>query len=244
MPACEAIGLMFRYPHAPALMEYAYQHFVYRFGQPRHLVAASLATLIGRPARPVLEVACGFGHITRALVDRAGEGNVVGIDESFVPLYIARHWMAPTALFACMDADAGLPFRDGSFAAAVCVDGLHYIRRKPLFVRELRRVLAPAAPMLLSATRNRLVPYPHPADALPAGAYAELVATMPHRIVRDADILARYLAKRGPDLSASTPRAVFSIASTSCAAIFAAIAAGSSSESIAVVSSPKRACCA
>lgn len=207
MTAGEAIQLVYRHPGAGALSEHTYHHFVYRLGQPRHLVAASLATLIERPARPVLEVACGFGHISRALGHRAGDGNVVGLDQSFLALYVASRWIAPSARFVCADADDGLPFPDGSFAAAMCVDGVHYFRRKAVCVRELRRVLEPGAPMILAATRNRLVACEHAAEALPAGAYADLVAGMPHRIVGDADVLARYLARQGPDLSASAPLA-------------------------------------
>jgi uncharacterized protein YbaR (Trm112 family) len=43
----------------PASRPTAFDYFAYRFGQPRHLVALSFTTLIERPQRPLLEIACG-----------------------------------------------------------------------------------------------------------------------------------------------------------------------------------------
>jgi hypothetical protein len=41
-----------------------YNYFTNRFGQPRQLVALSLMTSIKSPSSPVLDMGCGFGHLT------------------------------------------------------------------------------------------------------------------------------------------------------------------------------------
>ena len=85
-----------------------YGYFAFRFGQPRHLVALSLACLIRRPGKPVLDLACGFGHITRHLVNRAEGQPVIGLDRNFFMLYVAKNWLAPEAEYVCAQADSGL----------------------------------------------------------------------------------------------------------------------------------------
>jgi hypothetical protein len=126
--ACDLFDFHFCYMTGDGREPYSY--YAFRFGQPRHLVALSLASLIRTPTRPVLEVGCGFGHITRSLTARASDQLVIGLDHTFFPLYVAKHWIAPSAEYVCSEADAELPFADGTFSVAFCSDAFHWFRHK------------------------------------------------------------------------------------------------------------------
>ena len=179
-----------------------YGYFAFRFGQPRHLVALSLACLIRRPGKPVLDLACGFGHITRHLVNRAEGRPVIGLDRNFFMLYVAKNWLAPEAEYVCAQADSGLPFSDDSFSTVLCSDAFHVFPGKANCIRELKRLVGSDGSIILATLRNILVE--RPLDqyrlSLPPEGYETLVADMPHRLVANSDILARYLKKQGPSL--------------------------------------------
>ena len=178
-----------------------YYHFACRFGQPRHLVALSFASLIDRPQKPILELCCGFGHITRSLVAQAQGQPVIGLDRDFFALYLAKTRIAPDADYLCADAHQPLPFPDETFESVCCVDGFHYVSNKEVSMQELRRVMDRRGTILLVASRNAHVEYEFAGEPLVPEWYEALVADMPHRLVADSDVLARYLRRLGPPLA-------------------------------------------
>jgi SAM-dependent methyltransferase len=180
-----------------------HNYFYFRFGQPRHLVALSFASLIHRSQKPILDLACGYGHVTRTLVQRAKGETVIGMDTSFFGLYVAKHWIAPEAEYVCCTADASLPFQSGTFSVAFCSDAFHYFANKATVFRELERLTQPDGLILLVWVHNALVRCPYDGLPLPPEGYAELMANIPHRIVRDAEVLARYGQRHGPPLAKS-----------------------------------------
>jgi SAM-dependent methyltransferase len=182
----------------------AFNYFAFRFGQPRHLVALSFASIIRQPSKPILDLACGFGHITRSLTLRVGGQPVFGSDESFRGLYLAKHWIAPDATYVCCSADAGLPFADGSFEAVFCSDAFHYFISKKPVVQELKRLTRQSGLIILSWVHNAQFRMPHDGLPLPPQGYQELFADMPSRMVPDDHVLGRYLKKHGPALSQPT----------------------------------------
>lgn len=181
----------------------ACDYMTFRFSIPQHLVALSLAGLIGKPGAPILELGCGCGHMTRALLRRAEGQPVIGIDALFWPLFVAKIWIAPDANYLCCDADRSLPFRTGLFESVFSTDAFHYFPDKAACVREARRVLRPNGILILSSLNNAGFPDSGSIYRLHPAGYQSLVADMPHRLVADADLCARYLQKRGPDLSRS-----------------------------------------
>lgn len=182
---------------------HAYDYFAFRFGQPRHLVALSLAILIHQPEKPILDLGCGFGHITRSLVSRAKNQPVIGVDRNFFTLYVAKNWIAPEAQYVCAEADSDLPFSDSTFAAALCVDGFHYVDNKAVGIRELKRLTQDMGLIMLVATRNALFDHPYAGQPLSPEGYQALVADMPHRLIADNEVLTHYLQKQGPPLARS-----------------------------------------
>ena len=91
-----------------------------------------------RPLR-VLDLCCGQGNVTRALVDAGCE--VIGADFSKAMLEIAAK-QVPSATFVEADAQ-DLPFEGEEFDAVVSNLGICHVPNQPLALAEIRRVLRP-----------------------------------------------------------------------------------------------------
>jgi SAM-dependent methyltransferase/uncharacterized protein YbaR (Trm112 family) len=205
VPACTVFNFFFRPHWKYRRHNWEYRNYLYfRFGQPRYLVALSFASLIQQPNKPILDLACGYGHITRSLVHRAQGQPVIGVDNTFFGLYVAKHWIAPEAEFVCCTAEASLPFPDGAFSVAFCSDAFHYFANKAASIRELKRLTQQDGLIVLVWIHNVLFRLPYDGMPLPPEGYHWLVADIPHRLVADHDILARYRQKQGPSLARIT----------------------------------------
>jgi ubiquinone/menaquinone biosynthesis C-methylase UbiE/uncharacterized protein YbaR (Trm112 family) len=179
-------------------------YFAFRFGNGRYLVGLSFAaSLASQPDKALLDFACGCGHLTSGLVQQAEGRPVVGIDDSFFGLYVAKRWTAPQAEYVCCAADGSLPFPDGTFSAAFCSDAFQYFHSKATSARELKRLTQDHGIIVLFWVRNGLLEHPFAGSPLPPAGYEALVADMPHRLVADSEVLARYLQKQGPPLARS-----------------------------------------
>jgi ubiquinone/menaquinone biosynthesis C-methylase UbiE len=181
-----------------------YDYFFYRFAQPRLLGAESIVSMIRHPTQPLLDLACGCGHLTHALLSRAEGNPVFGIDGSFFGVYVAKHWVAPEAEFICSEADKALPFSDNTFAGVFCSDAFHYFSAKATCIQECERLTKESGLFALIWVHNARVPWPHDGLPLPIEGYQALVARTPHRLLSDQRLLSRYLQGRGPDLTEST----------------------------------------
>jgi SAM-dependent methyltransferase len=160
--------------------------------------------MIRHPTQPLLDLACGCGHLTHALLSRAEGNPVFGIDESFFGVYVAKHWVAPEAEFICSEADKALPFSDNTFAGVFCSDAFHYFSAKATCIQECERLTKESGLFALIWVHNARVPWPHDGLPLPIEGYQALVAQTPHRLLSDQRLLSRYLQGRGPDLTEST----------------------------------------
>ncbi len=178
-----------------------YDYFTYRFSQPRHLAALSLASIIPKSSRPVLDLGCGFGHITRGVYNQTN-GSVIGIDNVFFTLLVARRTIAPRASYVYCDANIELPFPSNSFSAAISSNVFHFIENKSTCVRELNRVTDRNL-IILASVRHAGFACDTRNSALPLEGYERLKANIPHRIILDSDTLERYLDKKGPALAQS-----------------------------------------
>jgi ubiquinone/menaquinone biosynthesis C-methylase UbiE/uncharacterized protein YbaR (Trm112 family) len=181
----------------------SYDYFAFRPGQPRHLVSLAYTSLIHQPPKPILDFACGCGHVTYSLGHRAGNQPVIGVDDFFFGLYVAKYWIAPQAHYICCTADSALPFPDAAFSAVFCSDAFHYFANKVATFREFKRVIEPQGLIMMMWIHNALWRCPHDGLPLPPEGYEALVRDMPHRLVADTDVLMRYLQKQGPPLARS-----------------------------------------
>lgn len=167
-----------------------------RFSQPRYLAAMSLVASLEPAEQPVLDIACGIGHLAHYLTRRSEPTPVIGVDFNFHHVWIARHFMAPGGHFACVDAGDGLPFRSGSMSATVVSDAYHYLPNRPALLREVDRV-APGRCRILTRVGNRAVMPNEGAELLLGGYLAEL-GDADIRVFSERALVSAYLARRNP----------------------------------------------
>lgn len=85
---------------------------------------------------------CGTGTLLEALSRREPRARLAGVDLSQRMLVVARRTLGARAILVAGNA-ARLPFRSGSFDAALSVSALHYWRDPASTIREIRRALRP-----------------------------------------------------------------------------------------------------
>lgn len=175
-------------------------YFQCRFGQPRHLAALSVAQLMRTSPGPLLDVACGAGHLTHYLSYDRTSGPVVGIDRDFFRLFLAKKYIAPQAQFVCVDTEPELPFVSGLFEATLCSDAFHLMPFKLPMLIEIRRTLTATGSIFLARIGNSEVE-PNEGYELDVDGYADLLADMPCSMVGEEELTNRYLRGLGPDLS-------------------------------------------
>jgi len=90
-----------------------------------------------------IDVCCGSGVVTEAIVERIAPASVVGVDVSVEQINFARQHRAQLNV-AFETADAmNLPFAGASFDVAVCGLGLNYIPNPARGLEEFCRVVCP-----------------------------------------------------------------------------------------------------
>jgi SAM-dependent methyltransferase len=90
-----------------------------------------------------IDVCCGSGVVTEAIVEANAPGSIVGVDVSPEQIDFARQQRScPDVTFETGDAMA-LPFPDASFDVAVCGLGLNYIPNPGRGLEEFCRVTRP-----------------------------------------------------------------------------------------------------
>jgi demethylmenaquinone methyltransferase/2-methoxy-6-polyprenyl-1,4-benzoquinol methylase len=107
------------------------------FGQDPRWRRFLVSRLDAPPGARVLDVACGTGAVTRALVARGYD--VVGLDQNVQMLAVARA-RVPDAAFHEGEAEH-LPFGEGEFDALTVTYLLRYVDDPAATVRELARVV-------------------------------------------------------------------------------------------------------
>jgi SAM-dependent methyltransferase len=117
----------------------AYDRLVGRYSSD---LAAALITLAGvEPGMRVLDVGCGPGALTAALVERLGPANVSAADPS-EPFVEACRSRLP-AVEVVVAAAESLPFADGAFDATLSQLVVNFMHDAPTGVREMARVTRP-----------------------------------------------------------------------------------------------------
>jgi SAM-dependent methyltransferase len=119
-------------------------HYDQWMGRWSRLLAQEFLTWLNLPAGlRWLDVCCGSGVITEAIVERNAPASIVGVDVSVEQINFARrHRTRPNVTFEIADAMA-LPSPDSSFDVAVSGLGLQYLPDPRLGLEEFCRVVRP-----------------------------------------------------------------------------------------------------
>ena len=176
-------------------------HFAFGFGQPRHLAALSVASLIKKREGAILDLACGPGHLTHYFcTGETGDRPVVGVDRNFFRLWVARNFMAPGASFICQWVDRPLPFSEGFFDSAFCSDAFHLVLNKVGCVREARRVTSRDGLIGIVRFGNAALE-PREGHELSVDGYAHLFDDVPHVLLGEDELIGSYRDWDAPDMS-------------------------------------------
>jgi SAM-dependent methyltransferase len=125
-------------------------YFAHRWSDPTFLAGLALTRAHWNTPRTAFELACGIGHHLRELALRGVA--VTGGDVVFAKLWLARHFVVPSAELVCFDAAgeewpvAGRP-RD----LVLCHDALYFLEPKPAIVARLRALRDPERGLLLAS---------------------------------------------------------------------------------------------
>ena len=116
----------------------AYGRFMGRYSRP--LATAFLDELGPRIGHRILDVGCGPGAVTEALVGRVDPSGIHAVDPSVGFVRAVRDALPVTAAAAVAER---LPFADGVFDAALAQLVVHFMTDPVVGLREMARVTAP-----------------------------------------------------------------------------------------------------
>ena len=177
-----------------------YNYNYYRF-LPRYFTAMSFVAAIQPTQEPVLDLACGAGHLLFQIHNRTHPRPALGLDGYFFSLYVAHRFIAPGAWLVCGDINM-LPFRDAVFSTIFCSDAFDNFSNKWACVREMERTTTPSGDLMLVHLRNKLSDHLYSSRPLSPTGYRRLVQHLPHRAIPDHLILQNYFEGKGLPASA------------------------------------------
>jgi SAM-dependent methyltransferase len=159
-------------------------YFAHRWSDPSYLAALALLQAHWPGDRPVVELACGAGHLLRELADR-GVDDLVGVDVAFSKLWLAQRFVCPQARYVCADARNLPPVGVPTPAYVLCVDALYFLPDKPAVVTALQQVAGPGGSVVIGHAHTPAEVH-SAGEPLTPGEYRQLLGT---DLVYDDDAL-------------------------------------------------------
>ena len=184
-------------------------YFAHRWSDPTYLAGLALLQQHWPADRPVVEVACGAGHLLRELAQR-GLHDLVGVDVVWAKLWLAQRFVCPDARYVCADLTALPDLGVRAPAYVLCQDALYFVRDKAAAARAMRAVAGEGGTVVVGHAH---VADPHGAP-VPASDYARLLGT---DLAYDDDELTRALLGGRPP----RPAAVVSLERSEAIALVA-----------------------
>jgi SAM-dependent methyltransferase len=168
----------------------------------------------------MLELLGGAGHSSALVGALYPDLEIVLTDYDFVNLCLARRFVAPNAVSACVDAEAPLPFAAGSFDGIYCLDGLHYVRSKSALLSEVDRLVSSDGVWLFAHMHNASVANVNSGTPLDAPAYAWRFTFGEHRMLAETEVLRQF--QEGDSLDLTTQPALAALESSNALTLFGA----------------------
>lgn len=106
------------------------------------IIALAALNIIKKSSEKIIDVGCGTGNFFPHFYKHAVPKNVIGIDQSFLNLFLARLFFAKKeTLLVCTDLEKGLPLKKGSITRFFLIDMFYDIKNKFFLLKELKRCL-------------------------------------------------------------------------------------------------------
>jgi SAM-dependent methyltransferase len=184
-----------------------YHYMKFRFSTPSHRAALPLLWMLDRDgSAPVLDAACGMGHVAFEMSKAVGEQRVVCADLNGAHAFSARRFFVPGAA-AVFKADLSQrwPMPDGVFSAVILSDALPYIDDKAAVAREMMRVVRDDGFVALPHLFNGLSPSQFAAGAWSPSQYTQLFEGYATRIFPESHFATAQLTGGELDLTGGFP---------------------------------------
>ncbi|GAC1543985.1 MAG: hypothetical protein NVS3B16_11220 [Vulcanimicrobiaceae bacterium] len=171
----------------------------HRWSDPAYLAGLALLAAHRPTHGRALEVACGTGHSLRELARLGVE--TLGADIVFSKLWLARHFVAPTAELVCFDVEHPWPVREHATHLVYCNDAFHFLANKGHVVAEMRRVMGPGGTLLIGHAHTRRFEDIAAGEPLDAEMYGALVDAS--AMYDDAELTRALVDVRAPHAKAA-----------------------------------------
>jgi SAM-dependent methyltransferase len=175
-------------------------YFLNRFGQPRYLSSLSLTSILDEDPLPLLDLACGFGHVMHHLATRSRPLRSVGVDRNFFQLWVARRFIVPGGYYVCADITRPLPFADNSFCASLCTDAFHLLDNQQACLDEMSRCARNGTAVIDRVGNQTLEPHDGERELGPEG-YIGLAGDAEWRMIGQTELVQGYLRWQRPQLA-------------------------------------------
>jgi len=195
--AIEFMELYFKLSGQREMQDY----FKYRFGQPRYLAALDLLTVFPKNQKPIIDIACGTGHLIHYLGLRNPKQPIVGMDRDFAQLYIAKKFISPQSNYFCSDSNQKLPFQSNSFAGVLCSDAFQYFDSKERTSNEMKRIVASDGVVCITRVSNHTLPGYYGIERIKPKELKKYFNDIQNMVLGEDGLVNRYTKKLGPDLS-------------------------------------------
>ena len=169
-------------------------YFAYRWSDPTYLSALALLQQHWPGDRPVVDIACGTGHLLREL-HRRGCPDLLGVDVVWAKLWLAQRFVCPAARYVCADVGTAPALHDNAYV--LCHDAFYFMRDKPAAAQALTSLAGPAGTVVVGHT--------HVADRLSSGepmTSADYASLLRPGVMYDDDELTRSLLQGRPPVAA------------------------------------------
>lgn len=97
----------------------------------------------------ILDAGCGYGRISKVILDSTSTAKVVGVDISSSMISYASNWLGSRFEGQLSDLQS-LPFSDGIFNSVICNGVIMHVQDEKAVIQELTRVLQPGGRLVLS----------------------------------------------------------------------------------------------